>query len=94
MVWTNQSLFPWHANNLIAPNEKLADAQKKRVGYFVLHNDVWWLVNEGLPDLMDVTGGVKTPTPIGGKVELADGKQILLSKGDGGRLVVVQMVEG
>ncbi|MFA7241567.1 MAG: kinase [Sulfuricellaceae bacterium] len=91
MVWTEQSLFLWHVNNLIAPNEKLADDQKKRVGYFVFHNDVWWLVNERLSDLMDVA--TKTPIPIGSKIELKDGQQILLAKGDGGRLVVVQMVD-
>jgi serine/threonine protein kinase len=91
MVYTDQSLFLWHVNNLVAPNERLTDAQKKRVGYFVLHKDVWWLVNEGLPDLMDVT--TKTPIPVGGKIELKDGQQLMLAKGDGGRLAVVQMVE-
>ena len=90
MVYTGQSLFLWHANNLVAPNEKLTDEQKKRVGYFVNHNDAWWLVNERLADLTDVS--TKTPIPIGGKVELKDGLQLLLAKGDGGRLVVVQMV--
>lgn len=90
MVWTGQSLFAWHANSIIAPNEKLSEDQKKRVGYFVQHQNVWWLVNERLPDMMDVT--TKTPVPIGGKVELKDGLQLLLMKGDGGRLVVVQMV--
>ncbi|EGV27788.1 serine/threonine protein kinase [Thiorhodococcus drewsii AZ1] len=91
MVWTGQSLFPWHANTLIAPNEKLTEAQKKRVGYFVFHRNAWWLVNENLPDLMDVS--TKTPIPIGGQLELKDGQQILLAKGDGGRLVVIQMVD-
>ena len=91
MVWTGQSLFLWHANTLIAPNEKLSDAQKGRVGHFILHQDVWWLVNEGLPDLVDVS--TKTRVPIGGRVELRDGQQILLAQGDGGRLVVVQMVD-
>jgi len=90
MVWTGQSIFMWHVNNLIAPNEKLTDAEKKRVGYFVFHNDTWWLVNEALNDLTDVA--TKTIIPPGGKLELKDGQQILLSKGDGGRLVVVQMV--
>lgn len=93
MVWTGQSLFPWHSNSLVAPNEKLSDAQKKRVGYFVLHNNSWWLVNEGLPDMLEISGAEKKGVPVGGKVELTDGKQILLEKGDGGRLVVVQMVE-
>jgi serine/threonine protein kinase len=93
MVWTGQSLFRWHSNNLVAPNEKLAADQKKRVGYFILHNGSWWLVNEQLNGMLEINGAMKTPISIGGKVELKDGKQILLEKGDGGRLVVVQMVE-
>lgn len=92
MVWTGQSLFSWHANNLLAPNEKLTEAQKKRVGYFVLHNNRWWLINECLPDLSEIMGGVKIPIPIGASVEIKDGQQLLLSAEDGGRLVVVQMV--
>lgn len=91
MVWTGQSLFQWHVNRNVAPNERLPDEQKKRVGYFVLHNDVWWLVNERLTDLTDVA--TKTTIPVGGKVEIKDGLQLLLSKEEGGRLVVVQMVE-
>jgi hypothetical protein len=92
MVWTGQSLFPWHANNRIAPNERLSEAQKRRVGYFVLHQERWWLVNEGLPDLMEAN--TKTPIPIGGQLEIKDGQQILLAREDGGRLAVVQMVSG
>lgn len=80
----------WHANNMIAPNERLSAAQTKRVGYFVYHQNVWWLVNEGLPDLMDADS--KTAVPMGSKIELTDGKKILLSREEGGRLVVVQMV--
>jgi len=91
MVWTGQSLFPWHADNRVAPNEKLTERQRRRVGYFVLHEGRWWLVNEALPELNDVT--TKTAVPIGGKLELKDGQQILLSTGEGGRLVVVQMVQ-
>lgn len=90
MVWTGQSIFAWHVNNMIAPNERLTPEQTKRKGYFVLHQDVWWLVNEALPDLTDVA--TKTVIPIGGKIELKEGAQILLSKEDGGRLAVVQMV--
>ncbi|MES2935749.1 MAG: lipopolysaccharide kinase InaA family protein [Pseudomonadota bacterium] len=90
MVYSNQSLFPWHVNRDVYPNEKLSDAQKKRVGYFVFHNDVWMLVNEGLPDLTDVA--TKTAIPMGEKIVLHDGQQLLLSKEPGGRLVIVQMV--
>ena len=32
--------------------------------------------------------------PVGGKVELRDGQQLFLSKEEGGRFVMVQMVEG
>jgi serine/threonine protein kinase len=92
MVWTGQSLFAWHTNRLIAPNERLAPTQLARVGYFVLHQSAWWLVNEGLPDLMDVQ--TRTGVAVGDKVQLRDGLQLLLSKEEGGRLAVVQMVQG
>ncbi|MDR5745049.1 lipopolysaccharide kinase InaA family protein [Caballeronia sp. LZ029] len=91
MVWTNQSLFLWHANSLIVPNERLSDDQKPRVGYFVFHQNKWWLVNERLPGLRDVTANADIP--IGAKLELKEGQRILLARGDGGRLAVVQMVE-
>lgn len=81
----------WHVNRLIAPNERLQEDQK-RVGYFILHKGSWWLVNERLTELTDVT--TKTLIPVGGKVELKDGLQLLLSKAEGGRLVAVQMVNG
>ncbi|MDR2164992.1 MAG: kinase [Zoogloeaceae bacterium] len=93
MVWSGQSLFQWHANSLIAPNEKLSETQKKRVGYFQQHNGAWWLVNEGLPDLTEIVEGNNTPIPIRDKVALKDGQKLLLDKNDGGRLVIVQMVE-
>lgn len=90
MVYTNQSLFAWHVNRNVAPNERLAEAQKKRVGYFVFHDTRWYLINEGMPDLIEVA--TKTPVPIGAKVVLHDGQQLLTSKEPGGRLFVVQMV--
>jgi hypothetical protein len=68
----------------------LEEDQKKRVGYFLFHAGSWWLVNERLVELTNVS--TKMPIPIGDKVELKDGLQILLSKAEGGRLVVVQMV--
>ena len=90
MVYSGQSLFVWHTNRDIYPNEKLNDVQKKRVGYFVLHDKNWLLVNEGMPDLLDVK--TKTPVPIGGNIVLTEGLQLLLSKESDGRLVIVQMV--
>lgn len=91
MVWSGQSLFPWHVNRLIAPNERLAENLKKRVGYFILHNDQWWLVNEGIEHLISLPD--KTIIATGDKIALKDGTQFVLSREDGGRLVVVQLID-
>jgi serine/threonine protein kinase len=92
MVWTGQSLFAWHANRSITPNERLTPEQMQRVGYFVSHEGAWWLVNEGLPELMQAP--TRTPIAIGEKVKLEEGLQLLLSQQEGGRLAVVQMAQG
>jgi hypothetical protein len=90
MVYTNQSLYLWHIDRNIFPNQKLSPEQKKRVGYFIFHNDIWWLVNENIPDLFDVDK--KTEISKGNKIELKDGLKLLLSRESGGRLAIVQMV--
>lgn len=91
MVWSGQSIYAWHVNRLIAPNERTTDLQRKRVGYFVFHNDQWWLVNEGINGLMSLPD--KRQIAIGEKIELTNNAQFVLSKEEGGRLVVVQLVE-
>lgn len=93
MVYSNQYIYEWHASRNVFPNEKLTAEQKQPVGYFVLHQGKWVLVNQRLPDLTVIDGGEKTPIAIGAMAELKEGLQLLLSKGDGGRLLVVQMVE-
>ena len=89
MVYSGQSLFKWHADNRIFPNEKLSPYDARRVGYFVEHNGDWWLVNENLPDMADAVN--KSPIPVGSKVKLVEGAQIVLQKGEGGRVIAVQM---
>ena len=89
MVWDGQSLFPWHVNRNIFPNERLSPEQKMRVGYFQHHQGDWYLVNEGMPQMHDVTA--KLDISIGGNVKLSDGSQFLLSREDGGRLIQVQL---
>lgn len=92
IVWTGQSLYLWHTNKFIAPNEKLSSEQKKRVGYFLFHEGVWLFVNERLTELADVSvSGEHRLIPIGGSIELRESTKILFSKEDGGRLAVVQM---
>jgi serine/threonine protein kinase len=92
MVYTDQYLYPWHVNRLIAPNERLTPEQKKPVGYFVLHQGTWWFINQTLTALKDITN--KCDVPPGSKVELRDGLQLQLSPEDNCRLVQVQMVRG
>ena len=90
MVWSNQYLYPYHANRLISPNEKLTDDQKKPVGYFSFHNGKWIFVNQRLSGMKDLAAN--KAIPINSAFELADGQQLLLSPEEGGRLVQVQMV--
>ncbi|GHV67708.1 kinase [Bacteroidia bacterium] len=91
MVYNNQYLYQWHVNRNISANEKLTDEQKKPVGYFIFHQNKWLFVNQRLTDLEDKTESKKIP--IGQSIELSDSKQILLSKDEGGRLVIVQLVK-
>ena len=89
MVYSDQYLYPWHVNRNIFPNEKLDVAMRKPVGYFKLHGGKWMLINQTLPGLKDVTED--KVIAVNEMVELTDGKQLLLSPDDGGRLVQIQM---
>ncbi|MDT5157907.1 MAG: hypothetical protein QOH51_2264 [Acidobacteriota bacterium] len=92
MVYSNQYLYPWHVNRNVFPNERLSDEQKKPVGYFVFHQGRWVFVNQKLPKMRDLMENKDVPA--GTMVELSNGKQLLLSDEEGGRLLLVQMVSG
>ena len=87
MVYDNQHLFQWHVNRNVVRNLNLTAEQKVPVGYFTFHNNKWVLVNQKLTGLKDVTEDKEIP--INTMVELTDGKKLLLSKEDGGRVVVI-----
>lgn len=87
MVYNNQYLFQWHVNRNVIRNEKLTAAQKVPVGYFTFHNNKWIFVNQKLTSLVDKTENIDIP--INGTLELTDGKKILLSKEEGGRVMLV-----
>ena len=89
MVYNNQYLFQWHANRNVIRNEKLSQEQKVPVGYFTFHQGRWVLVNQKLNTLKDITEDKEIP--LGEMVELTDGKKLLLSKEEGGRIVVITM---
>jgi hypothetical protein len=67
-------------------NEKLTSEQKVPVGYFTYHDNKWVLVNQKLPSLKDLTNDKEIG--IGTMVDITDGKRLLLSAEDGGRVVV------
>jgi len=89
MVYSNQYLFQWHVNRNMVRNEKLTKEQKVPVGYFTFYNNKWVLVNQKLTGLKDLTNDKEIG--INEMVELEDGKKLLLSKEDGGRVVVITM---
>lgn len=92
MVWSNQSLFEWHINSLILPNERLEAHQMRRMGYFVEHQQKWWLVNERMNSLFVFDEEDRQhKIEIGNRIELKEGVKIILSKDSGGRLAYVQM---
>ncbi len=89
MVYHNQYLFQWHVDRNIIRNERITAEQKVPVGYFTFYNNKWVLVNQKLSSLKDVTEDKEIP--VGTMVELTDGKRLLLSKEEGGRIVIVTM---
>jgi len=90
-VYHNQVLYPWHVNYKIAANELLTPEQKKPVGYFVFHENKWLFINQALKSLTDISSGFKN-IPINSAVELSEGKQIKLSEEEGGRIVLVHLM--
>lgn len=90
MVYDKQTLYMWHVNRFISPNEKLTADEKRPVGDFHFYNNHWILINRRLPDLWDKDTDKKIE--IGQYVELTEGKKILLGKNDGDRLIIVQLV--
>jgi serine/threonine protein kinase len=90
MVYNQQSLYLWHANRFIIPNEKTQTEDKYPVGDFHFINGRWILINRRLPNMYDKDSDQKIE--INQYVELIEGKKILLDTSDGGRLIVVQIV--
>lgn len=92
MVYNQQSLYKWHANRFVVASEKLNEEDRRPVGDFHFHGGRWILINRRLPDMWDVTGPAKKQIKQGEYVELTEGRKIQLSTENGGRLIVVQVV--
>lgn len=93
MVYDKQTLYMWHVNRLIEPNEKTKPKDKKPAGDFHFFKGQWILINRRLPSMYEILDdGTKKKIEVGGYVPLTEERKILLSTEDGGRLVVVQLV--
>lgn len=89
VVWSGQSLYEWHCDRMVTPNEKLESARKQRLGYFSYYNNKWLLVNQHMKDLKNVkTGELIAENK---SVELVDGLQLQLSQSRTGRIVNVKL---
>lgn len=91
MVYNNQYMYRWHSDRGKFPNERLAEEDKKPVGYFVFHKDRWIFINQTLTGLRDISE--RRQVAVNDFVELTDGKQLLLSTEKGGRLAHVSLVQ-
>lgn len=89
VVYNNSTLHQWHSDKNLIRNEKLTEAQKARVGYFAFHNGQWVFVNEQLKGLKDVSEDKEIP--LGSMVTISEGKKLLLSKDEGGKLAVISI---
>jgi hypothetical protein len=67
--------------------KNLIDKDKVSDGYFAFHNNKWVFVNQKLTSLKDVTEDKEIP--IGSMVEITNGKKLLFSKEDGGRVAII-----
>jgi hypothetical protein len=92
MVFDGVSLYQWHSDRTVFPNEKLTQEQSKRVGYFRFWKGKWMFVNERLQGMKNITAGQEIP--IGQGVNLTEGLQLLLNPSATGRIVNVKIVNG
>ncbi|MFC7524707.1 helix-hairpin-helix domain-containing protein [Parapedobacter sp. GCM10030251] len=89
VIYNSSTLHHWHINRNIIRNERLTDVDKVPVGYFSFYNGKWLFVNQNLNSLSDKTEN--RDIPAGAMVELTNGKQLLLSKEEGGRVAVISL---
>ncbi len=72
----------WHTCAHYSPSET---ADKKRQGYFVFHQDRWWLVNESGGAMQVIEGPI---IPHGEKVEIKKDLRLRVSNEPNGRLLL------
>lgn len=95
MIYKDQSIFPWHIDRNIIPNERLQQKDSQRVAYCIFHNNKWLFVNEKINDLLDYTdsNNIKKIDK-GDYIVLEENTKILVKQYNSARLMLVQLVKG
>ena len=91
MVFNKQSLYKWHIDRNISPNEKIKDSDRNPVGDFLYSKGKWWLINRSIEKLLDVSTDVRIEIPQNQKVELKEGLKLLFLNNNNLRMAVVQI---
>lgn len=90
VVSDRKTLHQWHVSKNIINNENLTTEDKKAVATFVYENGEWVLINQSVQGMKDMSDQVDVL--INDRIVLAHDKKILLSGGEGGKLLYVTMV--
>ena len=92
MIFNKQSLYLWHVDRNIFPNEKLKAEDRKPLGDFHYKNKKWVLVNRGVPKIVDLTDQKNKKIILPGQsLELHNSQNIMFEINGHQRLVNVQM---
>ncbi len=95
MIYKDQSIFPWHIDRHIIPNERLKPHENSRVAYCIFHNNQWLLVNEKVHNMFKYKeDGELEAIEIGKSIVLEDDLKIYIKNIQSPRLLLVQMVKG
>ncbi len=86
VAWNHRRLHEWHVFKNRVPGEFADSSVYARVTF---HQGQWIMVNEKLNSMVSPRGN---PVPIGQACPLKPGDQILLSKDEHGRMIVVRMI--
>ena len=90
VVWHGLYLYKWHVYDNVWPGE---NADKTPQGYFIYHNNNWYLYNLAM-DLTAIEGGVSKNVPLGHYIRITEGLQLRLSSEAHGRLLLTQLLRG
>ena len=95
VLWHGASLFPWHVNRFVNPNEQLKEDQRGPLAKIFYKRGKWYVRNTGLKGhrVYDANGNElpQSEIAIGKDFELEQGQQILLDPSNrGGRLAIVR----